>query len=231
MVQQDIPLAAWEIPEKKAFRDKYLSPSHFDQTAGASSIPFDLSEQFHGEKMVQNIQGDIDDDGAASTEDKSARCGTCIHRIFAAFDPDRDRTELVAMAARLISGMGLTAEFPSPESVIDSASQFFNWLRQTHGDATPLHELPFVKRQSDGTVVRGEMDLVWKLPDDNCILVDYKSFHSSEDLASIKAHAIQHGYPAQLKTYKEMLEAGDFKVKDVLIYYFVLGQVIQFDFK
>ena len=224
-------LKAWRVPSKLDLNDKYISPSrvgHQRPTARTTSIPVVLSELFRGEKMVLSIQGDLNDDSTTATENKSTRCGTCIHRIFAAYDPNRDRAELIAVADRIITGMGLNVEFPSPESVVNSAEQFFCWLQQTYGDGTSLHELPFMTRQPDGTVVRGEMDLIWKLPDNNCILVDYKSFHGDEDLAFIKAHAVQHGYPAQLKAYKETLEAGDYIVKDVLIYYFVQGRVIRF---
>ena len=229
---KDGALEAWDVPSKRDPDDKYISPSRAGQqkpAAGVPSTPVALTDLFNGKKMIQNIQGDIEESEAASPENKSALCGTCIHRIFAAYDPGRDRAELVAIAGRIIAGMGLTAEFPSPESVVDSAAQFFGWLRQTYGDATALHELPFVKRQPDGTVVRGEMDLVWELPGKKCILVDYKSFQGSEELGGIKAHAVQHGYPAQLKTYKETLEAGGYKVQDVLIYYLVQGRIVKFE--
>ena len=229
MTQQVIPLTPWRVPEEKTYGDKYISPSQQKPAAGTQSIPVVLTELFCGDKMIQNIQGDIEENDETTPDDKRTICGTCIHRIFAAYDPARDRAELVAMAGRIIAGMGLTAEFPSPESVVDSAAQFFGWLRQTYGDATALHELPFVKRQPDGTVVRGEMDLVWELPGKKCILVDYKSFHGSEELGGIKAHAVRHGYPAQLKTYKETLEAGGYKVQDVLIYYFVQGRIVKFE--
>ena len=212
---KDKELKAWKVPAKPDSNDKYISPSQ----AGTSSIPVRLKELFHGEKMVQNIHDAVD-----------TLCGTCIHRIFAAFDPDGDRNEMVEMAGRIITGMGLTQELPSPESVVDSAAQFFGWIRQTYGAGTPLHELPFENRQSDGTIIRGEMDLVWELPDKKCVLVDYKSFHGCEELSGIKAHAVQHGYPAQLKAYKETLEAGDYEVRDVLIYYFVQGKIIRFEF-
>ena len=73
------------------------------------------------------------------------------------------------------------------------------------------------------------MDLVWELPGKKCVLVDYKSFHGSEDLGAIKAHASLHSYHEQLKDYKDTLVSGGYKVRDVLIYYFVQGRVIRFD--
>ena len=229
------PLKAWAIPEKKKASDKYVSPSlsgrQKEDAGEKKGRDVDLTGLFHGKKMEQNIQGEIEENSTSPTNNKIALCGTCVHHIFAAFDPDGGKEKMVEMAGRIITGMGLSQEFPSPESIIDSAAQFFRWLRQEYGAGTPLHELPFVSRQPDGTIIRGEMDLVWELPGKKCVLVDYKSFHGSEDLAGIKAHAVQHGYPEQLKCYKEILEADEYEVQDVLIYYFVQGQVIRYELK
>ncbi len=232
--QEGRQLQAWEIPEEKDFGDKYISPSRHDNKATSFPNSVILTEIFQGERMVHNISGEEEEADETGTDSKSARCGTCIHHVFAAYNPERDRGEMVEMARRIIEGMGLADEFPSPESVIDSAAQFFGWLRERYGEGTPLHELPVVMKQEDGTVIRGDMDLVWDLPDGNCILVDYKSFHSREDLPAIKAHACKQGYPGQLKKYKDTLESGTGpdrrKVREVLIYYFVQGKVVRFEF-
>ena len=219
-VPTERPLAAWVVPGKKEGASKYRSPSLADDSHAPVT---DLSSVFQGSKMEQHIQSEDDD------SKKAAICGTCIHRIFAAYDPDADRKEMEETARRIIEGMELTAEFPSPESVIDSAAQFFDWLKGKYGEGTALHELPVLMKQPDGTVIRGEMDLVWSLSGGKCVLVDYKSFHGGDDLGAIKAHAVQHGYPEQLKAYKDTLESGECEVKDVFIYYFVLGQVIRFE--
>jgi ATP-dependent exoDNAse (exonuclease V) beta subunit len=215
-------LHAWTIPSTPTGSDKYISPS----LSGHQSLnPVTLTEVFRGERMLQNIQ---EEDG------NEALCGTCIHHIFAAYDPDRNREEMVGMAGRIIKGMGLTKEFPSPDSVIDSAAQFFCWLRKRYGEGTPLHELPVVMRQEDGTIIRGDMDLVWDLPDGKCVLVDFKSYHTIEDFLDPKARGAYAGYAPQLKAYQETLEAANGqehrKVQDVLIYYFVQGRVIRFEF-
>lgn len=235
-MQEDRQLQAWAVPERKDYGDKYKSPSrHDDKASSSDSKPSaNLSEVFRGEKMVQHISGEESEAEGSGTDNKSTRCGTCIHHIFAAFDPDGKREEMEGMAGRIIEGMGLSADFPSPGSVIDSARQLFGWLRQQYGEGTPLHELPVVLKQEDGTITRGDMDLVWELPGRKCILVDYKSFHGSEDLGAVKAHAEKHGYPEQLKAYKKTLESGTgpdrCEVTDVLIYYFVLGKVVRFEF-
>ncbi len=223
----------WEVPEAKDFGCKYKSPSrHDDKSSVSGSGPVVFTEMFRGEKMVQNISGEENEADEADTDNIRARCGTCIHHIFAAYDPEGDRKEMVEMAGRIIEGMGLAGELPSPESVISSAAQFFDWLKRECGDGTPLCELPVVMRQDDGTIIRGEMDLVWELSNGKRVLVDYKSFHGSDSLDGITAHAVQQGYPSQLKAYKDTLEsvqgAGG-QVQYSFIYYFVLGIVVKLE--
>ena len=225
---------AWAISVKTDFRDKYQSPSkHDNKDQDSGSKPVRFTEAFQGTEMNHNIPNVKSEKEDSDTDNIVTRCGTCIHHIFAAYNPDSDKVDMVQMADRIIKGMGLSKEFPSPESVIDSAAQFFTWLKDKNGEGTALHELPFVKKQKDGIIIRGEMDLVWDLPDGSCVLVDYKSFHDRNELDAIKAHACKQGYPSQLKTYKETLESGTEadhrKVKDVLIYYFALGKVVKLD--
>lgn len=211
----------WVVPEQKDFGEKYLSPS---KSGHQGKVQATLSEEFRGVEMEQNIP-----------DDKTDICGTCIHHIFAAYDMDADRKEMVDMAARIIDGMGLNEAFPSPESVIDSAAQFFGWMRENYGPGTPLHELPFLLRNDDGTIVRGEMDLVWQLSDRECVLVDYKSYHRIDDFNDPDAYDKYYGYANQLKYYKDTLEKpgpdypAGLKVRYVLIYYFVQGRVIRFE--
>lgn len=218
-------LQAWKVPSAPTFSDKYISPS---LSGHKSPDPVTLTEVFQGGEMTHNIPNAKNEKEDPDTNNIVTRCGTCIHHIYAAYNQCGDKADMEQMADRIIRGMGLTEEFPSPESVIDSAGQLFSWLKQMYGEGTPIHELPLVVKKVDGTIVRGEMDLVWELPGKKCVLVDYKSFHG-KDLSDIKAHAVMHGYPEQLKAYKETLEAAEYTVQDALIYYFVLGRVVSFD--
>ena len=81
-------LPAWKIPVRKELAGKYRSPSEVDHQ---KAVPVVLSEEFRGVRMEQDI-----------SEGNSAICGTCIHRIFAAFDPAGEREEMVERAARII---------------------------------------------------------------------------------------------------------------------------------
>ena len=214
---RDEQITPWVVPVKKAGSEKYVSPS---KAGHKGQVETDLVEMFKGKPMDQNIPAG-----------KSDVCGTCIHHIFAAYSPLKDKQEMIEMASRIIEGMDVKDAFPCPESVIESAVQFFDWLRDKYGPGTPFHELPFLLNNDDGTVVRGEMDLVWKLSDQECVLVDYKSYHDKEDFDDPEAFDKYYGYAQQLKYYKDTLESAKIKVRDTLIYYFIQGRVIQFQFK
>lgn len=208
---------------------KYVSPSKIDST-----VPVKLKEVFKDSEMKHNID-----------EGHSAVCGTCIHNFFAAYSPIADDPQNTAVAKRLIEGSGLTAQLPSPESLVSSAKQFFSWLAKTYpGDGEPMKELPFLfksngaaalaKLLASGQTARGEMDLVWVTNREKkrCILVDYKSYHGNPDLDSANEEVRKHyqGYAPQLLAYKSALEAAHWTVEYVFVYYFVQGRVVKFIF-
>ena len=223
---EEIVLEPWAVPEEKDFGKKYRSPSkagHSEEGAkpvDRSSRPVKLKEVFRGVKVVQDVRPDDSD-----------VCGTCVHDIFAAYDPARGHAEMVSMAADLVDGRGLGAELPSAESIVDAAGRLYEWLERTYEPGTPLCELPFSVPGEGGTVIRGEMDLVWELPGKKCVLVDHKSYHVTEDFDDPKAWNEYYGYAPQLKAYKETLEAAGYQVLDTYIHYFFQGRLVRFDFE
>ena len=130
------------------------------------------------------------------------------------------------MAARIIDANGIAKELPSPSSIIASVRQFYEYMKQAYGAGEQLRELPVMLRQPDGTVIRGEMDLIWKLPDGKCILVDYKSYHGIKDFNNPEAFNKYYGYAPQLKAYRDALLAAGYEVEDTLIYYHVQGRAL-----
>ena len=222
---KEIILAPWKVPEApEGIKKKYRSPSKVGKKDESSSEKpswkVELSEVIRGKKIEQNVP-----------KEDSAVCGTCVHDIFAAFDPAREHGDLVSMAQGIIDGRGLGDKLTSAESVIDVARQLYGWLENLYGPGTPLCELPFVIPGEGGTVIRGEMDLVWELADGECVLVDHKSYHETEDFDDPNAWNEYYGYAPQLKAYKETLEAAGYTVRDTLIHYFFQGRLVRFDFK
>ena len=214
--------------ERNEYPDKYVQPSrcHSD----ASKVV--LEEMFAGEKIDCKI---------ASTDYDT--CGTCIHNIFAAYNPDLGHDANVSTAERLISGMGLSSQLNNPDSIIRSIERLYAFLAERYGgEGLTMKETPFLleldgeKAKTLGLeekqVIRGEIDLVWVTDSaaKKCILVDYKSYHGSPNINSTDPKVSEHysGYAPQLLAYKTALEADEWTVEDVLIYYHVQGRAVKF---
>lgn len=212
-------------------RAKYVSPS---KITPEKEVPVTLTAFPVGAEMIHSIR-----------PADSAACGTCVHNFFAAYRPEAGDVENEAVAKRIIDGADLAAQLTSPESLVSSAKQFFDWMKEryrTEGES--MREVPFLFMTdgkvvspdllADGQTARGEMDLLWVLDKTRkiCVLVDYKSYHGNPDLESDDPEIRKHyqGYAPQLLVYKKALEQAGWTVKEVLIYYFIQGRAVQFSF-
>ena len=160
-----------------------------------------------------------------------AAAGTCIHNIFAVYDPNRSHDDNVTMATGIRNGNNMYEVIPTPEAVINSIEHLYSWLEMTYGKASAIkHEVPFIY-PLPGQVVHGEIDLLWMLNDKDCILIDFKNFPG--DKASIMNSENRHyagNYASQLKAYRDVLIKSGLTVKDTLIYYSVMGCVVKLNF-
>lgn len=207
---------------------KFVSPSKL-----STKMRVELKVLYKGQEILHSIKSK-----------DAATCGTCVHNFFAAFNPELSDAENVAIARRLIDGAGLAEQLTSPESIVESAKQFFSWLNDNYPGAGEMSkEVPFMLR-ADGKLVsdnvlieeqvaRGEIDLVWIRDKERktCVLIDYKSYHGSPNLNSSDEEVRKHyqGYTPQLLVYKTALEKAGWNVEDVLVYYFIQGRVVRFD--
>ena len=89
------------------------------------------------------------------------------------------------------------------------------------------HEVPF-RHESNGQVIAGEMDLLWYTAEKECVLIDFKNYPGimSHVLDKTKNEYVGK-YAAQLKAYEEALVAAGIKVTAKLIYYSVLGYLVE----
>lgn len=160
-----------------------------------------------------------------------AAAGTCIHNIFAVYDPNRSHEENVEKATSIRNGNNMYEIIPDVDKVIISIEHLYAWLEETYDKASSIkHEVPFI-HPLPGQVVHGEIDLLWYLNDHECILIDFKNFPG--DKASIMNSENEHyagNYASQLKAYREILQASGLTVRDTLIYYSVMGCVVKFNF-
>ena len=204
------------VPNKEP---KYLSPSKLPQMEFAKE---DIETLRDLKCRIENYDTD---------ETNEAAAGTCIHNIFAVYDPTLSHEENVEKATSIRNGNNMYKVISEPEEVINSIEHLYDWLENTHGKAWSVkHEVPFI-HPLPGQVVHGEIDLLWILDDKECILVDFKNFPG--DKASIMNPENKHyagNYASQLKAYRDVLINSGLTVRDTLIYYSVMSCVVRFHF-
>ena len=208
-------------PEYKAVSDepKYLSPSMLMLDEG-QDVKVELAASLSNNHM----------DHGRISEDMEATFGTCIHNIFAVYDPKVSREENVARSERIRNGYYMYDTIPDPSQVIESIELLYEHLTNTYGAAVRVeHEVPFV-HVLDGQEVHGEIDLLWYTADDNCVIVDFKNYLGRIDTLLDASNAHYAGrYAPQLAAYRDVLSQSGLNVQASLIYYSVLRVLVSID--
>lgn len=158
---------------------------------------------------------------------KDDEVGTCIHNIFAAFDPDLPRMDMVQMAANTIERHGLKAVLTSPDAIISSIETLYEFLAKTYGRAVTIeHEFPFRELRNEQMTI-GSIDLVWYTAPNECVLVDFKNLpHADRNVLDPADKRFLGHYAPQQRAYKDALTRGDLSVKASLIYLAMQGKII-----
>ena len=195
---------------------KFLSPSKLPK------IAFEQEDV----KILANFNYRIEP-YRTNTENQAA-AGTCIHNIFAVYDPSISHEENVVKASGIRNGNNMYEIIPDVDKVIISIEHLYAWLEQTYGKAASIkHEVPFY-HPLPGQMVHGEIDLLWMLNEQECVLIDFKNFPGTN--TSIMTAGNEHyagSYASQLMAYKDVLESSGLIVKDTLVYYSVMGCVVK----
>jgi len=201
--------AEYQLPlkpeEQTAFDKRYLSPSKIESYDGYSS------------HFAWKESGtEIDHKGWGKDY---ATIGTCIHDIFAVYQPGQEAANRVS-ALNIIGGYGLTTQLAGHvDALLGQADWLYGILKerfpQSAGDVA-CTEYPFQMTLESGQTLRGEMDLLWFYTDAtgrHCVLVDYKSF------AGVDLHHHTATHYAQLSAYAAALQKSGIDVTHALIYY------------
>ena len=159
--------------------------------------------------------------------DKDDEVGTCIHNIFAAFDPESPRTDMVKMATDTIERHGLRAVLTSPDAIVSSIETLCAFLEKTYGKAVRIeHEFPF-RELRDGQMTIGSIDLLWYTTPNECVLVDFKNLpHADRNVLNPTDNRFLGHYAPQQRAYRDTLTRGGLTVKDCIIYLAMQGKVI-----
>ena len=223
-VEKNTSYSRYQYPENPELsrEPKYLSPSKLPKMEFAKEnieILADLECRIEPYK---------------TKEDNQAAAGTCIHNIFAVYNPALSHQANVEKATSIRNGNNMYEIIPDTDKVITSIEHLYTWLEKTYGKASAIkHEVPFV-HPLPGQVVHGEIDLLWYLNDHECVLIDFKNFPGSKATITNPDPENKHHaglYASQLKAYRDVLETSGLIVKDALTYYSVMGCVVRLDFQ
>ena len=220
----DTEYSHYQYPENPELsrEPKYLSPSKLPKMEFA--------------KEDIEILADLDCriEPYKTKEDNQAAAGTCIHNIFAVYNPALSHQANVEKATSILNGNNMYEIIPDTDKVITSIEHLYAWLEKTYGKASAIkHEVPFV-HPLPGQIVHGEIDLLWYLNDHECVLIDFKNFPGGKAMITNSDPQNEHfagNYASQLKAYRDVLKASGLIVKDALIYYSVMGCVVRLDFQ
>lgn len=208
----------YQYPENPeiAREPKYLSPSKLPQI------------EFAKEHITILDDLDCRIEPYNTKEDNQAAAGTCIHNIFAIYEPSLSHEENVEKATCIRNGNSMYDIIPDVDKVVTSIEHLYAWLEQTYGKAASVkHEVPFI-HPLPGQVVHGEIDLLWMLNNHECVLIDFKNFPGKKsDIIDIGNKHYAGLYASQLMAYRDVLQASGLTMRDTLIYYSVMGCVVR----
>lgn len=219
-----------EIDEEDPPADTVTTYSHL-----AKAAPSTITEakrispsSIEDPALVQSVKVKcLDDDGSPfpqkivkAAQAKDNDLGTCIHNIFAAYDPAAPRAHMVKMAQDTISRHGLSDTLTSPDAIIESAEVLYAFLRKEYGRETSIeHEIPYRVKQN-GQMTVGSIDLVWFTSGTECVLVDFKNLpKAGRDVLDPASGDHYIGkYAPQQKAYRDALLQGGYTVRACLLY-------------
>lgn len=199
---------------------KYLSPSKMVDDALRDQVRYSVLFPLQDEtpQTIIHNKGDEEYD----------IMGTCIHNIFAIYRPETDRAEMRNKAQKIVDAYKMNKMLPDVDSILDAINHLYLFLEKHYGCAVKIeHEVPF-RNERRGQVVTGEMDLLWYTSPTECVLIDYKNHPGVIGNVLNKANDKYVGkYAAQLKAYEEALTAAGMSLKAKLVYYSVLGCLVE----
>lgn len=164
-----------------------------------------------GEERIVRT-GDMDD----------TRVGNCIHQMYCAGNVVDDESMLAFLKANELHG-----HLTSIESIKASWNNLVEFLTSNYG--TPIrvkHEVPF-KQFDNGQIISGEIDMLWETKE-GIVLIDFKTYSGkTSNLLDSEDKHFAGRFKGQLDCYKQALTSAGKQVVDTLLYYPILGDIIQ----
>ena len=155
----------------------------------------------------------------------SAVLGSCLHHLLCIY---RDDAAFAETATTMAAEYGVTLD---GRAFVDSARALYQWLEKRYGPPVVVErEIPFRFPRSNGQIVSGEIDLIYRTSAGD-VLIDYKSFPGPASYLTNPANDFYAGkYSGQIELYEEAVRYAGRTIRDRLICYFPLGEMIRIRF-
>ena len=161
------------------------------------------------------------------TADSYATLGTCIHNMFAVFDPSIDEDLMIQIFKRIAVSYDMATALPVMSPILSAIKSLYKHLEDTYGAGTVHKEYPFMYRNNQGQIVSGSIDLMWET-DNGKVIVDYKNYPGFEDVTNKESDFYAGKYGPQLTAYKKAIALlPKSEVLDTLIFYAVQGRLVR----
>lgn len=191
---------------------KYLSPSTMDGTLSGVELVSDFAKRIEVNSCPN---------------DEYARLGTCIHDMFAVYEPSRDENVTTDAFRHIVRSHGMSDVLVEISSIVSAIKNLYNYLTENYGAGVAYKEYPFMFSNEMGQTVSGSIDLLWKT-ENGVVLVDYKNYPGFDDVTNPESDFYAGKYGPQLSEYRKVAEMmSDGNVQDVLVYYSVQGRLVR----
>lgn len=173
-------------------------------------------------KVVLRSEQFIKINGAKLHGREYAEVGNCIHNVYAAIEQLDEQ-----QVADLICQHEMGDVLPNAGEVVRAWTNLQDFLSKQYGDpVATYHERPFRQIQTDGTIVVGSIDYVYRTTEGD-VLIDFKTFPQVEAITDPTSPHYAGHYAGQLDAYTEALKAAGEKVLRRYIYYPVSSLLVE----
>ena len=151
--------------------------------------------------------------------------GSCLHHLLCIY---RDDAAFAERATTMAAEYGVTLD---GQAFVDTARALYQWLEKTYGPPVVVErEVPFRFPCGNGQIVSGEIDLIYRTSMGD-VLIDYKSYLGAVNHLTNPENIFYAGkYSGQIELYEAAMRHAGRTIRDRLICYFPLGEMIRIRF-
>lgn len=229
---KDAPMAYYELirdyqeapEEDEPVEFKAIRPSDKEY----SPLPKHLSPSTMEGEMAEVEPVDVISERIPCTGTSDyAAFGTCIHDMFAAYDPSQEDSSAVKAFCQIADAHGMGDVLTEKKSIMAAVKALYTYLAEKYGPGVAHKEHPFMYRNGLGQVVGGSIDLLWETAE-GVVVVDYKNYPGYDDVTSPDSDFYAGKYGPQLAAYREAAgKMPGVKVLDTLVFYPVQGRLVR----